>query len=298
MNLEFERRPESDASAALGGPHSIPLVHLNDGNTIPQLGFGVWQVENDAVVNAVATAIEAGYRSIDTAQGYDNEQGVGRAIREASVERDELFITSKLRTKLLGEKEAVEGLKGSLKALGLDYLDMFLIHWPAPAHDRYVAAWQGLIRAQEEGLVKSIGVSNFLPEHLERIIWETGVKPVVNQIETHPEFQQREIREILRRHDIRQESYSPLGSGAVLDNKVIGRIAEEHGKSPAQVILRWHLQEWLIVIPKSVHEERIRENLDVFDFELSDAEMAEIAGLDRTSAGRTGSDPATFNDLW
>jgi len=298
MNLEFERRTVPDANAALSGPVSIPLVHLNDGNTIPQLGFGVWQVPNDEVVKVVPTAIEAGYRLIDTAQGYDNEEGVGRAIREASVDRGELFITSKLRTKLLGEKEAVEGLKGSLKALGLDYLDMFLIHWPAPAHDRYVAAWQGLIRAQEEGLVKSIGVSNFLPEHLERIIWETGVKPAVNQIETHPEFQQREIRDILMRHDIRQESYSPLGSGAVLDNEVIGRIAAAHGKSPAQVIIRWHLQEWLIVIPKSVHEHRIRENLDVFDFELSDEEMAAIARLDRTPEGRTGSDPATFNDLW
>jgi 2,5-diketo-D-gluconate reductase A len=298
MNLEFERGAAAEVHNTPGGLPSIPLVHLNDGNAIPQLGFGVWQVGNDEVVKAVATAIGAGYRSIDTAQGYDNEKGVGRAIREASVDRDELFVTSKLRTRLLGEKEAVEGLKGSLKALGLDYLDMFLIHWPAPVHDRYVAAWQGLIRAREEGLVKSIGVSNFLPEHLERIIWETGVKPVVNQIETHPEFQQREIRDILKRHDIRQESYSPLGSGAALDNAVIGRIAQQHGKSPAQVIIRWHLQEWLIVIPKSVHPDRIRENLDVFDFELSDDEMAAIARLDRTPEGRTGSDPSTFNDLW
>jgi len=276
----------------------IPLVGLNDGNAIPQLGFGVWQVENDEVVSAVTTAIEAGYRSIDTAEGYDNEMGVGRAVREASIDRDELFITSKLRTRLLGETEAVEGVKGSLKALGLDYLDMFLIHWPAPAHDRYVAAWQGLIRAREQGLVRSIGVSNFLPQHLERIIAETGVTPVVNQIETHPEFQQREIRAVLKRHDIQQESYSPLGSGAVLDNPEIGKIAEAHCKSPAQVIIRWHLQEGLIVIPKSVHEDRIRENLEVFDFELTDADMAAIAKLDRTPEGRTGSDPASFNDLW
>ena len=276
----------------------IPLVGLNDGNAIPQLGFGVWQVENDEVVSAVTTAIEAGYRSIDTAEGYDNEMGVGRAVREASIDRDELFITSKLRTRLLGETEAVEGVKGSLKALGLDYLDMFLIHWPAPAHDRYVAAWQGLIRAREQGLVRSIGVSNFLPQHLERIIAETGVTPVVNQIETHPEFQQREIRAVLKRHDIQQESYSPLGSGAVLDNLEIGKIAEAHRKSPAQVIIRWHLQEGLIVIPKSVHEDRIRENLEVFDFELTDADMAAIAKLDRTPEGRTGSDPASFNDLW
>jgi 2,5-diketo-D-gluconate reductase A len=255
-------------------------------------------VGNDEVVPAVKTAIEAGYRSIDTAEGYDNEAGVGRAIREAGVEREELFVTSKLRTKLLGYAEAQEGLKGSLKALGLDYLDMFLIHWPAPEHDRYVDAWLGLVRAREAGLVKSIGVSNFLPEHLERIISESGVVPVVNQIETHPEFQQRDIRDVLKRHNIQHESYSPLGSGAALDNEEIRKIAEAHGKSPAQVIIRWHLQEGLIVIPKSVHEDRIRENLEVFDFELSDAEMSAIAQLDRTPDGRTGSDPATFNDLW
>jgi len=296
MSIDIGRGASSGSSGTV--PGGIPSVGLNDGNTIPQLGFGVWQVGNDEVVPAVRTAIEAGYRSIDTAEGYDNEAGVGRAIREASVDRDELFVTSKLRTRLLGYDEAQEGLKGSLKALGLDYLDMFLIHWPAPAHDRYVEAWLGLVRAREAGLVKSIGVSNFLPEHLERIISDSGVVPVVNQIETHPELQQRDIREVLKRHNIQQESYSPLGSGAVLDNADIGRIATAHGKSPAQVIIRWHLQEGLIVIPKSVHEERIRENIDVFDFELSEADMAAIAKLDRTPEGRTGSDPATFNDLW
>ena len=296
MSIDLGRSAANSLSGTV--PGGIPSVTLNDGNSIPQLGFGVWQVGNDEVVPAVKVAIEAGYRSIDTAEGYDNEAGVGRAIREASVDRDELFVTSKLRTRLLGYDEAQEGLKGSLKALGLDYLDMFLIHWPAPAHDRYVEAWLGLVRAREAGLVKSIGVSNFLPEHLERIISDSGVVPVVNQIETHPEFQQRDIRDVLKRHNIQQESYSPLGSGAVLDNTDIGRIAEAHGKSPAQVIIRWHLQEGLIVIPKSVHEERIRENIDVFDFELSDADMAAIAKLDRTPEGRTGSDPATFNDLW
>jgi len=296
MNIDPGRSTSSDTSVS--GVAGIPVVGLNDGNSIPQLGFGVWQVGNDEVVPAVRSAIEAGYRSIDTAEGYDNEQGVGRAIREAAVEREELFVTSKLRTKLLGEAEAIEGLEGSLRALGLDYLDMFLIHWPAPAHDRYVAAWQGLIRAREQGLVRSIGVSNFLEEHLRRIIDETGVTPVVNQIETHPEFQQRAIRDFLESHDIRQESYSPLGSGAVLDNPEIGRIAAAHGKSPAQAIIRWHLQQGLIVIPKSVHEDRIRDNIDVFDFALSEDEMAAIARLDRTPEGRTGSDPRTFNDLW
>jgi 2,5-diketo-D-gluconate reductase A len=285
-------------AAITATPTTVPFIELNDSYHMPALGLGVWQIDDDKVGGVVTAAIDAGYRLIDTAQGYDNEAGVGAAIREASTAREELFLVSKLRTKSMGYDEALAGIRESLDALQVDYLDMFLIHWPAPAHDRYVAAWQGLIRARDEGLVKSIGVSNFLPEHLERIIWETGVKPVVNQIETHPEFQQRQIRDILKRHDIRQESYSPLGSGAVLDNPVIGRIAEVHGKSPAQIIIRWHLQEWLIVIPKSVHEDRIRENLDVFDFELSDAQMAEIAALDRTPEGRTGSDPSTFNDLW
>jgi 2,5-diketo-D-gluconate reductase A len=295
MSIDLGRTP---SGTLVSGPVGIPVINLNDGNSIPQLGFGVWQVGNDEVVPVVKAAIEAGYRSIDTAEGYDNEAGVGRAIREASIDRDELFVTSKLRTKLLGYDEAQAGLKGSLKALGLDYLDLFLIHWPAPAHDRYVDAWLGLVKAREEGLVKSIGVSNFLPEHLERIISESGVVPVVNQIETHPEFQQREIRGVLKRHNIQHESYSPLGSGAVLGNPEIGRIAKTHGKSPAQVIIRWHLQEGLIVIPKSVHQHRIHENLEVFDFELGDADMEAIAGLDRTPEGRTGSDPRSFNDLW
>lgn len=296
MSIESGQRVSN--GTPLRGASGVPAVNLNDGGSIPQLGFGVWQVSNEEVVPAVTAAIEAGYRSIDTAQGYDNEAGVGRAIREASVEREALFITSKLRTRLLGEAEAIEGVKASLQALGLDYLDMFLIHWPAPAHDRYVAAWQGLIKAREQGLVKSIGVSNFLEEHLERIITETGVTPVVNQIETHPEFQQRGIRAFLKRHDIQHEAYSPLGSGAVLDNPEIVRIGEAHGRSPAQVIIRWHLQKGRIVIPKSVHEDRISENIDVFDFELSENDMGAIAGIDRTPEGRTGSDPGTFNDLW
>jgi len=298
MSIDPGRDVAAATPGALAGPHDIPLVDLNDGNRIPQLGFGVWQVPNDEVVPAVTAAIEAGFRSIDTAEGYDNEEGVGRAIRDSGLDREDLFVTSKLRTRLLGHDEAIEGLKGSLQALGLDYLDMFLIHWPAPAHDRYVAAWSGLIKAKEQGLVKSIGVSNFLPLHLERIIQETGVTPVVNQIETHPEFQQRPIRDVLKLYNIRQESYSPLGSGAVLDNPEIGRIAEAHGKSPAQVIIRWHVQEGLIVIPKSVHEDRIRENLEVFDFELSEEDMAAIRKLDRTPDGRTGNDPDTNNDLW
>jgi 2,5-diketo-D-gluconate reductase A len=174
---------------------TIPLIELNDGQYIPQLGFGVWQIPPDETATAVKQAIAAGYPSIDTAQGYDNEEGVGAGIRESGIDRDELFLTSKLRTKYLGEEEALAGIKESLAKLGTDYLDMFLIHWPAPKLDRYVAAWRGLIRAKQEGLVRTIGVSNFLPEHLERIIDETGVVPAVNQLETHPYYQQRAVRD-------------------------------------------------------------------------------------------------------
>lgn len=291
----------SSATGAQAGTgahhHQIPRMELRDGHLMPQLGFGVWQVSNEDVIPAVATALEAGYRAIDTAQGYDNEEGVGQAIAESGIARPDLFVTSKLRTRLLGRQEAVDGIKMSLDKLKLDYLDLFLIHWPCPALDRYVDAWQGLIDARDMGLVHSIGVSNFLPEHIGRIVEATGEVPVVNQIETHPEFQQRAVRTFHEEHQIQLESYSPLGSGAVLDNETIGKIAEAHGKSPAQVIIRWHLQEGLVVIPKSVTPERIRDNLDVFDFRLTDEDMTEIARLDRPD-GRTGSDPATFNTLY
>lgn len=298
MSIDLGRGTPTSMAGALAGPNNIPLVELNDGRQMPQLGFGVWQVSNEEVVPAVASALEAGYRAIDTAQGYDNEEGVGRAIRESGIDRDELFVTSKLRTTLLGHNEAIEGIKASLDKLQLDHLDLFLIHWPCPALDRYVAAWSGLIEAQQQGLVRSIGVSNFLPEHLERIVSETGVVPVINQVETHPEYQQRQMQAVHEKYHIQHESYSPLGTGAVLDNPGIARIAERHGKSPAQTIIRWHLQQGFVVIPKSTHEERIRENLEVFDFELSDEDMEAIRQLDRTPEGKTGSDPATFNDLY
>lgn len=298
----FSAGMQSQSQGGAGGAgglhrHDIPRMELRDGHLMPQLGFGVWQVSNEDVVPAVATALEAGYRAVDTAQGYDNEEGVGRAIAESGIARADLFVTSKLRTKLLGRQEAVDGIEQSLEKLGLDHLDLFLIHWPCPALDRYVDAWQGLIDARDRGLVRSIGVSNFLPEHIGRIVEATGEVPVVNQIETHPEFQQRDVRSFHQEHQIQLESYSPLGSGAVLDNEVIGKIAEAHGKSPAQVIIRWHLQEGLVVIPKSVTPERIRDNLDVFDFRLSTEDMTAIARLDRPD-GRTGSDPATFNNMY
>jgi 2,5-diketo-D-gluconate reductase A len=276
----------------------IPAITLNDGKTIPQLGFGVWQVPNGAVTEAVQTAIKAGYRSIDTAQGYGNEAGVGKAIAESGVPREELFITSKLRTRDQGYDSTLKSLMGTLDRMGLDYLDLFLIHWPVPAHDRYSDTWKAFVQLQRDGRIRSIGVSNFLPEYLDRIIGDTGVTPAINQIEVHPEFQQLDVRAFHDQHDIAIESYSPLGSGSgILDNAVIGGIAKKHGKSPAQAILRWHLQQGLIVIPKSVHAERIQANIDVFDFELDEDDMAAIGKLDRPD-GKTGDDPATNNSLW
>lgn len=277
---------------------AIPTVMLNDGTAIPQLGFGVWQVPNDEVGAAVTAALDAGYRAIDTAQGYDNEEGVGRAIRDSGLSRDEVFVTSKLRTKLLGYDEAQRGVEQSLAALGLEQLDLFLIHWPCPALDRYADAWRGLVAARANGLVKSIGVSNFLPDHIDRIVDETGVLPVINQLETHPHFQQRDMRDYHKRMTIALESYSPLGSGADLDDPDLQRIADKHRKSVAQVILRWHMEERLIAIPKSVTPERIRDNLAIFDFSLDPEDMAAIAALDDPVGGRTGSDPARFNDLY
>jgi 2,5-diketo-D-gluconate reductase A len=275
----------------------VPTIALNDGNSIPQLGLGVWQVPEEDTASVVREAIEAGYTSIDTAQGYDNEEGVGQGVRDSGVDRGTLFITSKLRTRDQPYDAAIRSFEGSLKRLGLDYLDMFLIHWPVPAHEMYPDAWKAFVKLQQDGLVRSIGVSNFLPEHVERIIDETGVKPAVNQIEVHPEYQQLAVREFHKRHDIAIESYSPLGSGAVLDNPTIRDIGRRHGKSPAQAIIRWHLQQGLIVIPKSTHAERIRENIDVFDFQLDSEDMRRIGGLDRPD-GKQGEDPATNNTLW
>ena len=276
---------------------NVPPISLRDGNSIPQLGFGVWQVPNEEVTGAVLEAIRAGYRSIDTAQGYGNEEGVGRAIRESGLKREELFITSKLRTKDQPYDQALKSFEGTMERLGLDYLDLFLIHWPVPAQDKYSEAWKAFVKLQQDGRIKSIGVSNFLPEHLERVIGDSGVTPAVNQIEVHPEFQQRDVRDFHKQHNIAIESYSPLGSGAALKNPTIGEIAKKHGKSPAQAILRWHIQEGFIVIPKSTHADRIRANIDVFDFELDAEDLERIAGLDRPD-GKSGSDPATNNAVW
>lgn len=277
---------------------NVPKITLTDGNSIPQLGFGVWQVPNDQAQRAVTSAIDIGYRLIDTAQGYDNEAGVGEAIAAADVGREELFITSKLRNGAHQYDEARRAFDESLERLKLDYLDMFLIHWPVPEQDLYVDAWKALGALYKDGRIRSIGVSNFLPEHIERIGQATDMLPVVNQLELHPLYQQRDVRKFHAGHAISIECYSPLGSGAVLDNPTIAEIAKKHGKSVAQVILRWELDQGLIVIPKSTHENRIKENFDVFGFSLDAEDTAALDGLDDPENGKTGGHPATMNDLF
>jgi 2,5-diketo-D-gluconate reductase A len=276
-----------------------PAIPLNDGKTIPQLGFGVWRLPEEDAPKVVGAAIREGYRHIDTAQGYDNEAGVGRAIAEADVPREQLFITSKLRNGHQGYERAKSSLDESLGRLQLDHLDLFLIHWPAPAHDRYVETWKALVEARDAGKVRSIGVSNFLPEHIQRIIDATGVVPVVNQVELHPAYQQRDIREWHRDRDIQIECYSPLGGKGsdLLNDPVIREIAEAHGKSPAQVMIRWHLQQNLIVIPKSEKPERAKENFEVWDFALSSDDLARIDALDRPD-GKTLPQPEENNELF
>ncbi|WP_457938717.1 aldo/keto reductase [Mesorhizobium sp. 10J20-29] len=266
-------------------------IALNDGNSIPQLGLGVWQVDAAETAQVVGWAIEAGYRSIDTAEGYRNEEGVGEAIRSAGVSRSELYITSKLRNGAHKRDRALREFDATMQKLGLEQLDLFLIHWPMPKRDDYVEAWKTLIELRDAGRIRSIGVSNFNQDHLERIIGETGVTPVVNQIELHPRFQQRDKREFHARHGIAIESWSPLGSGRLLDDPTLRAIAARHGKSIAQTIIRWHLQQELIVIPKSANRDRIAANFDVFDFELDAEDLGKIAAMD-SSDGRTGSDPA------
>ncbi|TPM45494.1 aldo/keto reductase [Mesorhizobium sp. B2-2-3] len=267
-------------------------ISLNDGSTIPRLGLGVWQVDPAITAKVVGWGIKAGYRLIDTAEGYQNEKGVGEAIRGAGVPRGELFITSKLRNGAHQRDAALRAFDDTMDKLGIEQIDLFLIHWPVPSQDKYVEAWQTLVELQKAGRIKSVGVSNFNRDHLERIIGETGVTPAVNQIELHPRFQQREIREFHARHNIHTESWSPLGSGRLLSDATIAGIAAKHGKSAAQTMIRWHLQEGLIVIPKSVHQDRISANFDVFDFELDAQDLKAIRGMDSTD-GRVGPNPAT-----
>jgi len=261
---------------------------LHNGVKIPQLGFGVFKVENGSqTVQSVKKALEVGYRSIDTAAIYQNEEGVGQAIRESGIPREDIFVTSKVWNTDQGYESTLAAFDASLKRLGLDYLDLYLIHWPGK--DKYVDTWRALETLYKEGKVRAIGVSNFHIHHLENLLKSSEVKPVINQIELHPRLTQVEIREFCQKHDIQVEAWSPLGRGVLLDNPTIGEIAKKHGKTSAQVIIRWHLQHGIVVIPKSVTPARIEENAQVFDFELSVEEMKEIDGLHANE--RVGSNP-------
>jgi 2,5-diketo-D-gluconate reductase A len=270
----------------------VPSIELRGGAEVPQLGFGVFQVPPEDTAEATTRALLAGYRHVDTAAAYGNEAGVGQAVHAAGLDRDEVFVTTKCFNDSHGFDQSQRALKDSLDQLEMEHVDLYLIHWPVPSQDRYVDTWRGLIAAQEQGLARAIGVSNFQPAHLARIIDETGVTPAVNQIELHPRLQQPGLRREHADRGIVTEAWSPLAKGQVLDDPVITGIAEAHERTPAQVVLRWHLQLGNVVIPKSVTPERIEENLAVFDFHLSEPEMEAIQALD--VGERTGPDPDTF----
>lgn len=266
---------------------------LNDGRSIPQVGLGVWRTPADDAAVVVRMALEAGYRAVDTAAIYGNEAGVGEGVRASGLPRDEVFVTTKLWNESQGYDRALRAFDKSLERLGLDHVDLYLIHWPCPQQGLYLESWKALVRLREEGRARSIGVSNFAAEHLDRIIGETGVVPVVNQIELHPRFQQTELRAADAAAGVLTESWSPLGQGQILEDPVIGGLAAKHGVTPAQVVIRWHVQLGLIVIPKSVTPARIIQNLDVFGFVLDADDMAAMASLE-TVDGRIGPDPASF----
>jgi len=273
---------------------NIPTVGLNNGVAMPQLGFGVFLVPPDEVVEPVRAALDAGYRLIDTATLYGNEEGVGRALAESGLPRDELFVTTKVWNSDHGYDETLRAFDRSQKLLGVDVVDLYLIHWPTPERDRYVDTWRALERLYADGRVRAIGVSNFAIAHLDRLLSEGTVVPAVNQVELHPGFPQDELRAAHTRHGIVTEAWSPLGRGqGLLDRAEVTAVAAAHGRTAAQVVLRWHLQLGIVVIPKSVRPERIRENAAVFDFALSAAEMAVLSALD--GPGRIGPDPETFH---
>jgi 2,5-diketo-D-gluconate reductase A len=274
----------------------VPTIKLNDGHAIPQLGFGVFQIPPDETARSVAVALETGYRHIDTAEMYGNEQGVGDAVRASGLDRGDVYITSKLNNGFHEPEAARRAFEGTLTALGFDYVDLFLIHWPLPTlyDGDFVSTWQTLEEFKQDGRARSIGVSNFQVQHLERLAAETGTVPAVNQVELHPYFQNREVDAYGRAHGIETEAWAPIAQGKVLDDTEIGKIAERLGKSAAQVTLRWHIQRGNIVFPKSTTPARIEENFRIFDFELSADDVATINALDRGEAGRDGPNPDEF----
>ena len=274
---------------------AVPQITLNNGQSIPQLGFGVFQIEPKDTVEAVSTAFQVGYRHIDTAEMYGNEKEVGEAVAKFGLDRADVFVTSKLTNNAHRPDDARRAFDASLDALGFDYLDLFLIHWPLPTKydGDFVSTWQTLEEFYREGRARSIGVSNFQPHHLRRLHEATEITPAVNQIEVHPFLTQDDVRAFCAEHQIAVEGWSPIGQGAVLDDPAIGSIAERVGRTPAQVVLRWHIQRGDIIFPKSVTPSRIKENFEIFDFELSDGDVAEISALNKNQ--RTGPDPDKFD---
>ncbi len=278
---------------------AVPVITLNDGNTIPQLGFGVFLIRPEDTVKAVSEALEIGYRHIDTAEMYGNEKEVGEAIRASGLDRGDIYVTSKLSNAFHEPDDAREAFDKTLSDLGFDYVDLFLIHWPLPTlyDGDFSSTWKTLEEFHRDGRARSIGVSNFQIEHLEQLAAETDTVPAVNQIEVHPYFTNEAVREYGREHGILTEAWSPIAQGGVLEDPTITRIADEVGKTPAQVVLRWHIQRGDIIFPKSVTPSRMRENFELFDFELKSADVDEISALDRGEDGRTGPHPDTFDKI-
>ncbi|WP_413784697.1 aldo/keto reductase [Mycolicibacterium llatzerense] len=274
-----------------GAPN--PTLTLNDGTSIPVVGLGVWQTPAEDTERAVSAALHAGYRHIDTAAAYGNEAGVGRAVAASGIPREDVYVVTKLWNSEQGYEKTLAAFDASIAQLGLDYLDLYLIHWPTPAQNLFVDTFKAFAHLRDQGRIRAIGVSNFEPEHLKLLIDATGIVPAVNQIELHPRLPQAELRETHARYGIATEAWSPLGQGSMLQDPIITAIAERHGKTPAQVLIRWHIQLGNIVIPKSVNPDRIASNFHVFDFELSEADIASIATLDNGT--RLGPDPRTFN---
>ncbi len=277
--------------------NNVPAIEISEGVRIPQLGFGVYQIKPNETAEAVRSALHIGYRHIDTAEMYGNEKEVAQGIRDGGLDRSEVFITSKLNNGFHKPDDARRAFGNTLEALGSDYVDLFLIHWPLPTlyDGDYVSTWNTLAEFAQDGRARSIGVSNFQPAHLDRLADETGIIPAVNQVEVHPYFGNEKVRSSAHEHGIAIEAWAPIAQGKVLDDPVINRIAEALGRTPAQVVLRWHIQRGDIVFPKSVHPERMKSNFEIFDFEVGDADMKAISALDKGESGRGGPDPDTFD---